>query len=72
MLFAIGLLLTFRAHLGWDTGGLQRYMKGTSTTGITYGANTGLSGWDDSSYQRDPQNKSTPGYVFKLYGVEKY
>jgi hypothetical protein len=47
---------------------LLRYVKGTSTTGITYGADTGLTGWGDASYQRGPQNKSTSGFVFKLYG----
>ena len=45
-----------------------RYVKGTSTTSIAEGANTGLTGWWDASYEKAHRTKAHLAVYFKLDG----
>ena len=48
---------------------LLRYVKGTRTRSLIYGADTGLQVYADASYRRGPDARSTTGYVIILHGA---
>ena len=47
-----------------------RYLKGTATLALTYGADTGVTGYSDADYAGDvPTRRSTTGYIFTMHGA---
>lgn len=45
-----------------------RYAKGSAQRGITHRAADEMTGWTHAPYVKGPDNKSTSGWVFTLYG----